>query len=127
MKTSLAAILIGFAIIGVVTCGASKQLTHGSLSVADQNRIADAIYKVEGSRHPYGILSIKTSHPRQVCIRTISNNFTRWQKSSEDNYFVFLADRYCPPSADRVGNKRWKTNITKLLGQEFINRVNSLK
>lgn len=83
------------------------------------NQIADAIYKVEGgnkTKHPYGILSVKTNDPRKVCINTIKNNYVRWQKTgSKGDYLDYLADVYCPKSADPVGNKNWKKNIHKFL------------
>ena len=82
-------------------------------------KIADAIYKVEGgakTKHPYGILSVKTSNPRKVCLVTIYHNEVRWQDAgSKGDYLNFLADVYCPKSADPVGNKNWKTNIHKFL------------
>jgi hypothetical protein len=28
---------------------------------------------------------------------------------------LFLADRYCPPSADPIGNRNWRRNITLIL------------
>ncbi len=85
-------------------------------------RIADAIYKVEGgkkARAPYGILSVKVKgevEARRVCQNTIKNNHSRWIKAGRPgNYIDFLADRYCPPSADLKGNSNWKKNIRKFL------------
>ena len=82
-------------------------------------KIADAIYKVEGgakTKHSYGILSVKTSNPRKVCLVTIYHNEVRWKDAgSKGDYLNFLADVYCPKSADPVGNKNWKTNIHKFL------------
>ena len=84
-----------------------------------QTRIANAIYKVEGgakTRFPYGIKSIKTRNPRQVCLNTIANNFNRWQRAgSHGDFLDFLGDVYCPASADKRGNENWKRNIHKLL------------
>jgi hypothetical protein len=90
-----------------------------ALPQAEAERIADAIYRVEGgskTRHPYGILSVKTSNPRKVCLRTIQNNHTRWIKAGRPGLFLdYLADRYCPLSADPVGNRNWKRNIKLML------------
>ena len=84
----------------------------------DYNKLADIIYKIEGgakTKYPYGIMSIKTSNPRQVCINTCKNNYKRWQaKPLGKTYFDYLADVYCPPSADRQGNINWKRNLKKL-------------
>ena len=93
-------------------------LTEAQLE-AKYGKIADAIYKVEGgakTKHPYGILSVKTSNPRKVCLNTIYHNEVRWKDAgSKGDYLNFLADVYCPKSADPVGNKNWKVNIHKFL------------
>ena len=77
--------------------------------------IANAIFKIEGgtkTKHPYGVLSVKTSNPRKVCINTIKNNYIRWIKAGgHGDYLDFLANVYCPKSADPRGNKNWHHNI----------------
>lgn len=92
----------------------------------DANRIADAIYRVEGGRKakaPYGILSIKVSseqQARKICINTICNNHARWIDAGRPGkYLDFLADRYCPKSADPIGNRNWKRNIRRISGLDF--------
>lgn len=87
----------------------------------DAEKIADAIYRVEGgskARVPYGILSIPVrdeAHARRICLNTIRNNHRRWIKAGRPGaYLDFLADRYCPPSVDPKGNKNWKKNIKQL-------------
>ena len=86
---------------------------------ACQTRIANAIYQVEGGTHtrfPYGIKSVQTHNPRQVCLNTIANNFNRWQRAGAHGDFLdYLANVYCPSSADKRGNENWKRNIHKLL------------
>ena len=89
---------------------------------ATDGQIADAIYKLEGgtkAKAPYGILSTKVrdaAHARQICLNTIRNSRARWIKAGRPgDEFDFLADRYCPPSADPVGNRRWKVNIHKMV------------
>ena len=46
---------------------------------------------------------------------TIVKNYQRWQKELwEGNGIVFinyLADRYCPPKDDPLGNINWKKNV----------------
>jgi len=92
----------------------------------DANRIADAIYRVEGgskAKAPYGILSVKVSNAteaRKVCLNTIRNNHTRWIRAGKPGKFLdFLADRYCPKSADPVGNRNWKKNVKSISGLDF--------
>lgn len=90
-------------------------------SALDAERIADAIYRVEGgakARVPYGILSIPVkneAHARRICLNTIRNNHKRWIAAGKPgDYLDFLADRYCPPSVDPKGNRNWKRNIKQL-------------
>ena len=87
----------------------------------DTERIADAIYVIEGgkkTKYPYGVKSVNTrgnrSKARIVCINTIVNTHKRWIADNKPIHFLdYLANRYCPPSVDRVGNARWKKNIKK--------------
>ena len=88
---------------------------------ATDDQIADAIYRLEGgarAKAPYGILSVKVrdaQHARKICMNTIRNSRARWLKAGKPgNELDFLADRYCPPSVDKVGNKNWKSNIHKM-------------
>jgi hypothetical protein len=95
----------------------------GELSPILANKIADCIYKIEGganTKYPYGIKSIQTNgnvtKARQICVQTIKNQYIRWQTWGKTNSFVnSLADRYCPPKADRVGNLNWKKNLNLML------------
>ncbi len=83
------------------------------------NKIVAGIWKVEGSdktKYPFGIKSINTGgdivKAERICRKTVENNWIRYQKSNKLNSFLdFLADRYCPPSADPRGNINWKRNI----------------
>jgi len=95
-----------------------------SALAATDDQIADAVYRVEGSARakvPYGILSIPvrdTAHARRICLNTIRNNRARWIKAGQPGAFLdYLADRYCPRSADPVGNKNWKANIKRLVNE----------
>lgn len=43
---------------------------------------------------------------------TIVKNRLRWTAASKCGGFIdFLADRYCPASADAKGNENWKVNV----------------
>lgn len=102
--------------VSVIVTNAQVQLDEKQI-----NKIADAIYRAEGgdrAKVPYGILSIKISskeEARRVCKNTIRNNFQRWlvarRTGNKDSYLVFLAKKYCPPSADPVGHKNWIKNV----------------
>lgn len=92
------------------------------VNAATDNQICSAIFVLEGgarAKAPYGILSMKVSSPamaRRICLNTIRNSRARWLKAGRPgNELDYLADRYCPPSADKVGNKNWKSNIHKLI------------
>jgi hypothetical protein len=93
------------------------------------NKMADAIYKAEGgtkAKSPYGVLSInlkgktpeaKKAEARQITINSIRNNWKRWLATDKTKDFVdFMADRWCPISADPVGNRNWKSNVKKFMG-----------
>lgn len=92
--------------------------------------IVSAIYKIEGgakTKYPFGIKSINTNgnyeKARRICQNTVINNIKRFKlQNTYTNYFLFLADRYCPPSSDRQGNLNWRKNIQVILGQEFIEK-----
>lgn len=91
---------------------------------ATDDQIANAIYRLEGgtrAKAPYGILSIKVrdaAHARRICLNTIRNNRVRWKKYGQPGaYLDYLADKYCPRSADPIGNKNWKVNIHKLINE----------
>lgn len=98
-----------------------RQTEARPISPSETEQIANAIYTLEGgakTRYPYGIKSLRTRNPRQVCINTIEHawrDFHGQGTKLRRDFLYFLADRYCPPSVDRVGNKRWKKNITKIL------------
>jgi hypothetical protein len=100
-------------------------LGHPSeLPSSDVQTLVRAVYRLEGggaARVPYGILSVKVSGPdeaRAVCTRTIVNTHARWIRAGRPgNFLDFLADRYCPPSVDPVGNRNWKHNIKAILNE----------
>jgi hypothetical protein len=98
-------------ILSLISLSASAQ--------PDFNKVADAIWRVEGgssTHYPYGIKSVATSNPRRVCLNTIRNNYARWQKAGSHGEFLdYLADRYCPASCDCIGNRNWHHNIHALL------------
>ena len=89
----------------------------------DTNRLANAIYLAEGgvkARSPYGICSVKVSgavEARSVCLRTI-NHALKDYRGVEAGFIDFLADRYCPPKADPVGNRNWKKNVKFLYSKK---------
>ena len=118
----------------VRSCGVAPVIPHkaqasidtrpaagNTLTAAELNRIADVIWRIEGganTRHPYGVLSVATSNPRQVCINSIRNNYARWQRADKPGQFSrFMANRWCPVAADPVGNRNWINNFNKLAGE----------
>ena len=90
----------------------------------DPGRLADAIYRAEGgakARSPYGVLSVKVkdqADARRVVLISIQNNWKRWEKAGRPGEFIdHMADRWCPASSDPVGNRNWKSNVTKIYNQ----------
>lgn len=99
-------------------------LANAALACPYAERMADAIYKAEGgpkARKPYGVLSIPVrdeAHARQITLNSIRNNWKRWEKAGKPGDFVdFMADRWCPPSVDPVGNRNWKKNVKYFLSK----------
>lgn len=104
--------------------------SFGQISTNLANKIADKIYLIEGgakTKHPYGVLSIKTSGnqdvARRICLNTIRNNYSRWQKSPKTNDFLtFLGNKYAPVGADNDKNNlnvNWIKNIHKLVPEKI--------
>jgi hypothetical protein len=110
-------ILIGLVLVMAVSAMAEPINTNYL------NKVVKAIYQVEGgakTKYPYGIKSINThgdvAKAKRICENTVRNNYARWIKAGREGSFLdFLADRYCPPSADPQGNVNWKKNIHKLV------------
>ncbi len=80
---------------------------------------ANAIRITEGNQN-YGILSVKTHNPRLVCKNTVRYAFRdfmakKGNPSDLKGFIIFLANRYCPISADPIGNRNWKHNMEVLL------------
>lgn len=113
------------------------------LSEPNYEVMANAVYRAEGgvkTKWPYGIMSEQvkgdTDKARRWSINTARNNFKRWSdaggkwdgKPSEGKvgepipYYVYLARKYTPPSADPAGHKNWLANVpsiyTQLLDQQ---------
>lgn len=84
------------------------------------NKVVDAIYKAEGgrkTRHPYGILSVKTSNPRQTCFEVVNWRYVMWSSSSvlrKEPFLLYLSRSYCPlndPRDIHKLNKNWVNNV----------------
>lgn len=112
--------------------------------------IVAAIWQTEGASytsHPYGIVSVKVHSAEQarvVCECTVKNNWRRYEELTHQhavgissvcpdsmgigsntngvNFINYMADRYCPPSIDPVGNINWKRNMILLLKQKGLIR-----
>lgn len=101
------------------SCFAGEINYSKPLGPNELEKIANKIYRIEGGRktkYPYGIKSINTrgdaALARKICINTIKNNQIRWLREKSNKHFLdYLADKYCPPTADPIGNKNWKKNI----------------
>ena len=91
-------------------------------TVFSDARIADAIRTAEGrtaGAYRYGIRAAKSeADGRRRCLATIRANRARWIAAGARGEFIdFLADRYCPPSCDPVGNRNWKRNVKFFLSK----------
>jgi len=82
--------------------------------------VVQAIYRTEGSSHtthPYGIMqTYKHTTPHDACWNTIDHFIRRHKIVKIDKAFIYLlADQYCPPQDDPIGNKNWKYNMVMIL------------
>lgn len=98
--------------------------TRPATATPDFEAYADAIYKIEGgseARRPYGILSVlceTKDECRRVCINTVRNSHRRWHDAGRPGDFrSFLANRYCPPASDPMGNVNWRRNIKRMVSE----------
>jgi len=110
--------IINTSLLSLLLVATSKA---GSLPSSYVNKVADAIYRAEGGRQarvPYGILSVKVrseAEARRICLNTIRNNHRRWVQAGKPGLFLdYLANIYCPYSADPHGNRNWKRNVKAL-------------
>lgn len=94
-----------------------------ALPASECQRIADAVWRVEGgshTRYPYGVVSIKThsaAHARRICLVSIRNNWQRWEAAGRPGRFLdFMADRWCPAVDSPQGNANWKRNMRLIVG-----------
>jgi hypothetical protein len=89
---------------------------------------ADNIRITEGSA-TYGIhiykggkiCPITPYKARLACKRTVLHKFRNYCLEGGNprdlrGFIWYLADKYCPPSVDFVGNGRWKHNMSILMG-----------
>ena len=101
------------------TLTVSLYLVPAAQAGTSDNDIVNAIYIAEGGRKakvPYGILSIQTKNPRQICLNTVRNHRERHAAHRCGlDFITCLGNRYCPPVADPQGNKNWIKNVSKLL------------
>lgn len=97
----------------------------GGAGAVNASRIADAIYRIEGgshTHHPYGILHrghLSRTAARRICLATIRHCHQRWLANvghaQRQLFLLYLADHYCPPQCDAIGNRNWRRNILLLV------------
>ena len=91
-----------------------------TLHMITPEQVVAAIYRVEGgtnTSHPYGVMThYKHTSPHDACLNTVNHALRDYKCVAVDRAFIYyLADRYCPPSVDKVGNKNWKNNMVRIL------------
>jgi hypothetical protein len=99
-------------------------LFRGCAYSATLDEWANAIKITEGKNAHYGIKSVKFKNDqeaRAICKSTVLHAWRDWvakkgNSSDLKGYIDFLADRYCPKSADLKGNINWKHNMYILMG-----------
>ena len=101
-------------------------MAYAGMDEADVDRIASAIYRIEGAERaikPFGILSVPCdgyAECRRVCENTIRNNYKRYLNygyKTHDTFTEFLASKYAPVSAHPL-NANWHKNLVAILEKE---------
>lgn len=105
----------------------------GPISEEYCQKLALAIWRAEGgdkARVPFGILSVRTrspEHAREICLRTIRNNWDRWEKMGRPgDYLEFLARRYAPLGASNDPqrlNRHWLRNTRRFLSETKSDQI----
>ena len=100
------------------------ELLDFSKQEPDWDILLASINRAEGgdkAKVPFGILSVPTkgkADARQIALNTAKNNYKRWETAGQPGaYLDFLANRYTPVADDPVGNKNWKSNVSKIYTQ----------
>lgn len=106
--------------LGVSCCHSAAQ--RSSLTRKDVDLYSSVIYRIEGGRgtkFPFGVKCHQHTYneARRICQNTITHAYTDWRRSPNGPFYSYLADRYCPPSVDPIGNERWKKNFRSLLNK----------
>lgn len=96
-------------------------------------QIVDSIFIIEGgykATYLYGIRSVpykNEDEARKICFNTVRNNRKRYKDygyKKYDTYLEFLAQRYCPITAenDPKGlNRYWLKNLLSILNKNYGN------
>ncbi len=104
-----------------LACGFGDGVAYSAPKPAENPyiaRVVQAIYHAEGvnSRHPYGILSVQTSDPRQTCYEVVNWRYLVWSSGPRTESFIsYLSRSYCPIGAsnDPTGlNVNWVRNVS---------------
>ena len=78
------------------------------------NRVADAIYIIEGGERANQLYGINPKYVycgsevecRRVCINTIKSKEREWLNNGEVDFLTYLSKRYCPPN-----HRVWLKNL----------------
>jgi hypothetical protein len=102
----------------------SCYIVWGDSFTFTDKQICDSIYIIEGketARQPYGIETVdckSKEYCEQICLNTVNNNRIRYEDygyKKYNNYFEFLASRYCPPN-----QKEWLRMLLYYLNRETV-------
>lgn len=103
------------------TPGLKRQTSErpGYLSKTELARIVAGIRRIEGDRY-YGVRSLKVTSEAQakrVAETSVRNAWQRWHQAGKPGKFGdYFAARWCPASADPVGNRNWRRNWRLIVG-----------
>ena len=127
-------VTILFTVMIVLFCTSAHAQLAPTLLPTEVNveKLADAIFLAEGgykATYLYGIRSVSydsEAEARQICIRTIRNNFKRFNNQTKySDYLAFLGSRYAPTkncdNDPRGLNNHWVKNVRSIYGRMVKN------
>lgn len=120
-RINLSALILGLCTMAWANCAFSfSKPTYDNPYV---NRVVEAIKHAEGlkSRHPYGVLSVKTGNPRQTCYEVVNWRYAMWLSSDRKEPFLrYLQRSYAPQNVSNDPfhlNDNWYKNVRYFMGE----------
>lgn len=118
ISAKLSATILSLAVLCAPACAEASQSVNPSNAYVE--RVVEAIYRAEGgrkTRHPYGVLSVKSNDPRRTCYEVVNWRYAMWvtMPAPKPDFITYLSRSYCPIGAKndpRGLNRNWVKNVS---------------